>query len=500
MLRLQRIVGAVLVLGLLVGSGVAFAVAQSLKSEPPRVVSADFTQARAFSPGCDCPTGTARFSLTLSRPADVSVRVTTRRGRLVRGLLDHEQAEGVVPLTWDGRNEAGELVADGNYQVQVRFARGRWRAAPNAMIRADTKAPTVQAELPAGRTIGFGAEGDDGIYRYTVASDEAGTAVTTVFQVLPDGTVDEVWRPADPEPIAPGTALELSWPAASKTADRAADDGTYLVGYEVRDAAGNVTRSPAAFEPGETGDAAPVRVRSLEITPSRRVRTFDPQVRVGQQLLTETLPGVQVGVSTGPPATAVPRAPERAGLYGLRVSGDRTTTWGWQPVAGRAVTLVVLPTYTWQYGNAYDAALDGFPDVPPDPQGLDRPIGDGGRIGLAEVLRLAGPAMTAAGRSGAITDQRIEEEGVPAATRLLLVPALRVWTPGLRDRLRTFVRGGGRVALIGAPFDRRGLRDGRAIAVAERTDRAVLAGVTRGSDAAVAAAQSVRRGQAAPGG
>ena len=103
-MRLQRIVGALLVLGLLVGSGVAFAVAQSLKSEPPRVVSADFTQAKAFSPGCDCDTAIAKFSLTLSRAADLSVRVTTRRGRLVQTLLDQERREGVVALTWDGRD------------------------------------------------------------------------------------------------------------------------------------------------------------------------------------------------------------------------------------------------------------------------------------------------------------------------------------------------------------------------------------------------------------
>jgi hypothetical protein len=268
------------------------------------------------------------------------------------------------------------------------------------------------------------------------------------------------------------------------------------VGYEVRDAAGNIVRSPASFTPGETGTAAAVRVQALEITPSRQILTFDAQVQVAQQQLTDGLPGVQVGERTGPPATAVPRAPTRAGLYGLRVSGSRTTTWGYQPVAGKAVTLVVLPTYTWQFDNPYDAAADGFPDVAPAAQGLNRPLGDGARIGLEELLRLAGPSMAAAGRSGAITDQRIEEEGVPQATRLLLVPAMRVWTPGLRDRLRTFIARGGRVSLISSPLDRRGLRDGGAITVADGTDRAELAGVTRGADAAVKTAQRIRRARA----
>ncbi len=497
MLRLQRIVGALLVLGLLVGSGVAFAVAQSLKSEPPRVVSADFTRAKAFSPGCDCDAAIARFSLTLSRAADLSVRVTTRRGRLVRTLLDHQQREGVVALTWDGLDEAGAQVADRGYQVQVRFARGRWRAAPNAVIRVDTKPPTITADLPAGRTIAFGAADDDGLYRYTVTSNEAASAWPAVFRVSADGTVDEVWRPEEPVALAVGTATELSWPAANRTADRPAGDGTYLVGYEVRDAAGNIVRSPATFTPGETGTAVAVRVQALEITPSRRILTFDAQVQVAQQQLADGLPGVQVGARTGPPATAVPRTPTRAGLYGLRVSGTRTTTWGWQPVAGRAVTLVVLPTYTWQLANPYDNDADGFPDIAPAAQDLDRPLGDGARVGLEELLRLAGPAMAAAGRSGAITDQRIEEEGVPKATRLLLVPGMRVWSPGLRDRLRTFIADGGRVSLISSPLDRRALRDGAAMTVEDGTDLAGLSGVTRGGDAAVATAQRVRRGRVA---
>ena len=157
----------------------------------------------------------------------------------------------------------------------------------------------------------------------------------------------------------------------------------------------------------------------------------------------------------------------------------------------------MLPTYSWQFDNPYDEASDGFPDIAPAAQGLDRPLGDGARIGLEELLRLAGPAMAAAGRSGAITDRRIEEEGIPKATRLLLVPGMRVWSPGLRGRLRTFIAGGGRVSLIASPLDRRALRDGDAMTVEDGIDRAQLAGVTRGADAAVATAQRVRRARVA---
>jgi hypothetical protein len=171
--------------------------------------------------------------------------------------------------------------------------------------------------------------------------------------------------------------------------------------------------------------------------------------------------------------------------------------WGWQPVAGRAATLVVLPTYTWQLANPYDADGNGVPDVAPDTQSLDRPLGDGARVGLAELLRLAGPAIVAAGRSGAITDQRIEDDGIPKSVRLLLLPGMHVWSPGLRDRLRAFITRGGRVALISSPLDRRALRDGTAIVVADGTQPAGLTGVTRGSDDAVQVARRVRRGRVA---
>jgi hypothetical protein len=496
-LRVQRIVGALLVLGLLAGSGVAFAVAQSLKSEPARVVSTDFSRARAFSPGCDCGAPKAIFSLKLTGSADLSVRITNRRGSVIRQMLDQRRSTGVVPFTWDGTDAKGRQVPDGRYQVQVRFGRGRWRAAPNAQIIVDTRPPVVTAQMPAGRTIAYGAGGGNGVYRYTVTSDEPGRIWPTVYRVIPDGTVEQIWRPAEPTPIGAGTPVELTWPAASGTPDTPADDGTYLVGYEMRDVAGNVVHLPASFEPGGTGDAAVVRVRALDITPSHVIGTFDDQVRVAQQLLTTSLPGTQVGAETGPPASGVPAPPARAGLYGLRVSGSTTTIWGWQPVAGRAAVLVVLPTYTWQLANPYDANGDGFPDLAPAPLGLDRPVGEIARNGLDDVLRLSGAAMTAAGRSGAITDQQIDQSGIPSRARLLLVPAMRVWTPAVVARLRAFLRRGGRVALIEAPLDRRGVRAGAELAVGAAPAPATLPGATQGSAAAIRAARRVRRAQAA---
>src|SRR5262249_36550381 len=161
-------------------------------------------------------------------------------------------------------------------------------------------------------------------------------------------------------PIGAGTPVELTWPAASGTPDQPADDGTYLVGYEMRDEAGKVVRLPSSFEQGATGTAAVVRVRALDITPAHVIGKFDdqgraPRGRGARRRRTPARPGARVGAGPRPPAAGAPAAPSRAGLYGLRVSGSTTTVWGWQPVPGRAATLVVLPTYTWQLANPYDA-------------------------------------------------------------------------------------------------------------------------------------------------
>ncbi len=500
MLRLQRIVGGLLVLGLLGGAAVAFAVTQSLKAEPPTVLETDFSRARSFSPGCDCGVPTARFSLTLSRAGELSVRITTPGGRPVRTLLAGARRAGIVALEWDGRDQSGNAdLRDGPYQVQVRFGRGRWRAAPNAIVRVDTQPAAVVVAGTPGRTIAFGAAGDDGALTYEVTTDEPATATTTVFAVASDGAVDEVWRSAEPLPLAPGEPATLVWPAARRVASEPAPDGTYLAGVEVRDAAGNVSRVPAAFSVDETAPALPVRVRSLEITPAGRVLTIDRQIRVEQRLLVDDLPGIQVGERDGDPATPT-APPARAGLYGLQVFGSRGSTWGWQTVAGRAQILVVLPTFTWQAANTADGDLDGLPDSPPQPLRLDRPLAGGARAVLDALLTSAGPALAAAGRSGAITDSRLEASGVPRAARLLVVPEMRVWTPRLIAVLQTFARRGGRIALIASPLDRRGERVRNTLVVEPREDVVTIDAprVTRGLDAAVRSVAAIRRARVAP--
>ena len=365
-------------------------------------------------PGCDCDAAVARFSLTLSRAAVLSVRVTTRRGRLVRTLLDQELERGVVALTWDGKDGTGTQVTDRSYQVQVRFARGRWRAAPNAQIRVDTSPPAITADLPPNRIIAFGAAGDDGVYRYTVASNEPAKAWPTVFQVAADGTVDEVWRPDEPVALAAGKATELSWPAANRTAASPAEDGTYLVGYEVQDAAGNIVRSPPAFTPGDTGTAQPVqRARAGDHAVSQ-----DPHLRrpgAGRAAAADRRPAGRPGrrahgaargrgAEGADPGRAVRPARVRLTHDGVGLAARRRA----RRHARRAADVHVAARRTRTTPPATASPTSRRPSRASTARSATVP-----GSALSELLRLAGPAMSAAGRSGAITDQRIEDEGIP---------------------------------------------------------------------------------------
>jgi hypothetical protein len=466
MQRAQRIVGMVLVLGLLAGAGIAFAFAQAAKSSTHDIKGADLSGALAFSPGCDCASPTARFSITLNRQANLDVTiVTARTGRPVRALLVDSDRNGVVGLVWDGRRDDRTIAADGAYRVRVRFARQRSFLIPGQIL-LDTKAPTVTATMPLGRTITYGADGETGAYSFTVTTDEPARVRAAVYAVGVDGAIARVWYPAETVQAVPGTPATLTWSGAHETPDRAAAPGTYLVGYEAIDAASNVTRAPTAFTPGATAPATPVRVQTIEIDGHGGVHAVAAAtVRVEYRRVRTGLPGVRRAQGSGPPDSVDVHAPSLPGLYAMVAYGSGATAWSHAEVADGARRVLVVPTYTWQWRNTYDAGLDGFPDAPPAALSLDRPLGDAGRRELDQLLRDAAPFARSTRPWGAVTDERLESAGVPSRARELVIVGERVWTPGLLDRLRVFLRHRGRIVLIASPLDRRALLDAGAITV-----------------------------------
>jgi flagellar basal-body rod modification protein FlgD len=62
----------------------------------------------------ELPTGADKLTVTIKDNA----------GATIRSLTLGEQDAGVVPLSWDGKNDAGVQVADGNYKFEVSASTG----------------------------------------------------------------------------------------------------------------------------------------------------------------------------------------------------------------------------------------------------------------------------------------------------------------------------------------------------------------------------------------
>jgi flagellar basal-body rod modification protein FlgD len=52
-------------------------------------------------------------------PADVTVRIYDSEGALVRTISAGQQAAGTYSVKWDGRNDGGETLSNGNYTYKV---------------------------------------------------------------------------------------------------------------------------------------------------------------------------------------------------------------------------------------------------------------------------------------------------------------------------------------------------------------------------------------------
>ena len=142
-----------LTLFLVAGASAAFLRAQTLKLEPsplerPRVE-------RVFSPVCGC-TGkaTATLAFTVRRPLHVDAQIVGDGDRLVRVLVAGARwPRGRRTLQWDGRDDAGRLVADGQYRLRVRLLEDEREIVVPTAVSVDTAPPRVRLLSVAPRTL-----------------------------------------------------------------------------------------------------------------------------------------------------------------------------------------------------------------------------------------------------------------------------------------------------------------------------------------------------------
>jgi hypothetical protein len=130
---------AALVVLLLGGTAIAFATTerQKLEKTPFAVISLD----DVLSPVCKCRTGRATISLRFRRTHVLTVQILDANGRAVRTLTNERTVRaGIVNVSWNGRDETGARVPDGEYAPRLVLDNGRVFDPPNP-IRVDSIGP-----------------------------------------------------------------------------------------------------------------------------------------------------------------------------------------------------------------------------------------------------------------------------------------------------------------------------------------------------------------------
>jgi hypothetical protein len=155
--RRFRLLPTALVLALLAGSAVAFAVSEGLKLQKRPITPTEIT--KVFSPVCNCPQDRALIKLRLLRRDRITVTIVDSSGKEVRRLVDHKRFNvGLHHFTWDGKNAEGRVLRSGSYRPKVAFSDiARTFVLPNP-IHIDVVRPQINSVAVQPRV--FSPDGD----------------------------------------------------------------------------------------------------------------------------------------------------------------------------------------------------------------------------------------------------------------------------------------------------------------------------------------------------
>jgi hypothetical protein len=453
----------------------AFFVAQRLKNAPP--VLSRLTVFPYFSPNGDGRFDVARVSFKVKKTDDVSVSVLDSSGDEVRELMSSRRVASseLVRLKWDGRTHDGARARDGRYRYRITLQHEGRSVVPATSVRLDTTPPRPLV-TSIGPSHAFGPElmpnGADAVVHLATPGSRP---VVRLFKTSPGPTRLVL----EDDSLQDGAKV---WHWDGKTpSGRPVSAGTYLVSIETRDQAGNRGLSPAlnrrglpatsygAKLPGHGG----ITVRYLGVRPPNvATPAGDPVeffVDARRKPWTWSVRRVGSGAATPSRRKTSARvrlhAPGReSGVYLMQV---RTATHAAAvpfavQSAKRHRVLVVLPVMTWQGRNALDDDGDGLANLLDDGVGakLFRVYAGDGLP--ADFATRDAPLLAWLDRGGhrydITTDVALAANRGPRLEdhRGVILTSDARWLPrALQQRLRRYVRGGGRVASFGVDALRR---------------------------------------------
>lgn len=299
----RRVVGAGLLVLFLVGMGVF--VAPFAFPTPPPIVTR-FQATRQFSPNGDGTREIARIAVRLNEPSLVSVEIRGLDDRRWKGLIDERRPKGVVRLSWDGTDDQGRPVPDGQYVVRLRAEAGRrrWNASRRTIL--DRTAPplgtlTVQSAALAGP--------GEGQCRVTTSALDRGVAT---IEAAPSADGLAVAR-TGPTAAAAGDPIVWNWDG--KRADGTlAPPGLYVIRASLADVPGNRSTQSATCWAGHLlGSTVPprprlgarvgVRLRGLDggALPPSTPATLEVYRRIGDPGASTLVLGSRVGARVSGP-------------------------------------------------------------------------------------------------------------------------------------------------------------------------------------------------------
>jgi hypothetical protein len=159
-----RYAPAALVAVLLAATGFAFLHTESLKLETSPIRQTRVT--KTFSPVCRCESSRARFAFRLAKPDLVSASIVDSSGSDVRQLATDKPSRDRIAFLWNGRDDAGQVVADGFYRARVRLGLQEQTFLLPNLVKVDTKRPVIGLVSVRPRTLS--PDGDHRSDRITV--------------------------------------------------------------------------------------------------------------------------------------------------------------------------------------------------------------------------------------------------------------------------------------------------------------------------------------------